>query len=227
MLASGSVARALRCAPQLRRRCTGRALATGSLPGEALGPNVPGGASKLGDIAKVPLLLKESPVKVREIWLERFRENPVTVAGAVSDQDYRPFQANAEACPMFVVPLPRGEGFLNMVWQVQDQRVLFKTLDGFQQGSPVIDLGVSFFTELIVSHQLVLIHGEIKSNLLSKEEASRMVRFLREAYADPTLFGWVKRFNQSPREFDWQDFMSQARPVERWQSYLPSAAVSP
>eukprot|EP00439_Symbiodinium_sp_Y106_P022806 s3970_g2.t2 len=208
-----------------KERCTGRALATGSLPGEALGPNVPGGASKLGDIAKVPLLLKESPVKVREIWLERFRENPVTVAGAVSDQDYRPFQANAEACPMFVVPLPRGEGFLNMVWQVQDQRVLFKTLDGFQQGSPVIDLGVSFFTELIVSHQLVLIHGEIKSNLLSKEEASRMVRFLREAYADPTLFGWVKRFNQSPREFDWQDFMSQARPVERWQSYLPSAAA--
>ena len=51
---------------------------------------------------------------------------------------------------MFVVPLPRGEGFLNMVWQateistaqdafvslavkVQDQRVLFKTLDGFQR----------------------------------------------------------------------------------------------
>ena len=29
------------------------------------------GAGKLSDIAKVPLLMKESPVKVREIWLER------------------------------------------------------------------------------------------------------------------------------------------------------------
>ena len=60
------------------------------------------------------------------------------------------FLCDREACPMFVVPLPRGEGFLNMVWQateistaqdafvslavkVQDQRVLFKTLDGFQR----------------------------------------------------------------------------------------------
>ena len=77
---------------------------------------VPGGAAKLSEIAKVrrscsfwigrsdsticiqvPLLMKESPVRVREIWLERpdsgtdaaigsrcncrFQDNPVAVAG--------------------------------------------------------------------------------------------------------------------------------------------------
>lgn len=32
---------------------------------------MPGAAGKLSEIAKVPLLMKESPVRVREIWLER------------------------------------------------------------------------------------------------------------------------------------------------------------
>ncbi|CAL1141398.1 unnamed protein product [Cladocopium goreaui] len=170
-----------------------RSFSTGSLPGEALAPGMPGGAAKLSDIAKVPLLIKESPVRVREIWLERFQDNPLAVAGALTDQDFRSLKANAEACPMFVVPLPRGEGYANLVWQAQGNRVLFKTLEGFQQNSPVIDLGVNFFTELLMSHQLVLLRGEIKSNLLSKDEAAKMVRFMREAYCDPTLFGWVKR----------------------------------
>eukprot|EP00435_Cladocopium_sp_Y103_P063298 s367_g24.t2 len=164
---------------------------------------------------EVPLLIKESPVRVREIWLERFQDNPLAVAGALTDQDFRSLKANAEACPMFVVPLPRGEGYANLVWQAQGNRVLFKTLEGFQQNSPVIDLGVNFFTEL--SHQLVLLRGEIKSNLLSKDEAAKMVRFMREAYCDPTLFGWVKRFNHSARDFDWQEYMSTARPLE-WDS---------
>ncbi|CAK9000549.1 Hypothetical protein SCF082_LOCUS6541 [Durusdinium trenchii] len=115
---------------------------------------------------------------------------------------------------MFVVPLPRGEGYANLVWQVQGDRILFKTLEGFQQNSPVIDLGVTFFTELLGTHQLVLLRGEIKSNLLSKEEAAKLVRYMREAYCDPALFSWVKRFNHSARDFDWQEFMSQARPLE-------------
>eukprot|EP00434_Breviolum_minutum_P043861 symbB.v1.2.039118.t1/scaffold6358.1/size18786/3 len=119
---------------------------------------------------------------------------------------------------MFVVPLPRGEGYANLVWQAQGARVLFKTLEGFQQNSPVIDLGVNFFTELLMSHQLVLLRGEIKSNLLSKDEAAKLVRFMREAYCDPTLFGWVKRFNHSARDFDWQEYMREGRPLERWQS---------
>ena len=33
---------------------------------------------------------------------------------------------------MFVMPLPRGEGYANLVWQAQEERVLFKTLEGFQ-----------------------------------------------------------------------------------------------
>eukprot|EP00438_Fugacium_kawagutii_P034259 Skav225952 [mRNA] locus=scaffold1500:673551:675329:- [translate_table: standard] len=147
---------------------------------------------------------------------------------------------------MFVVPLPRGEGYANLVGrgspkigklamsngsrEAQGNRVLFKTLEAFQrpagteilrQNSPVIDLGVNFFTELLMpSHQLVLLRGEIKSNLLSKEsnggkdEAAKLVRFMREAYCDPSLFAWVKRFNHSARDFDWQEYMSEARPLE-------------
>ena len=38
-----------------------------------------------------------------------------------------------------------------------------------RQNSPVIDLGLNFYTELLASHQLVLLRAEIKSELLSKD----------------------------------------------------------
>eukprot|EP00933_Yihiella_yeosuensis_P075551 TRINITY_DN8499_c2_g1_i1.p1 TRINITY_DN8499_c2_g1~~TRINITY_DN8499_c2_g1_i1.p1 ORF type:complete len:229 (+),score=30.37 TRINITY_DN8499_c2_g1_i1:105-791(+) len=183
---------------------------------EALAPDVPGGTSKLSDLAKVPLLKQETPVRVREIWLEQYRNSLTTVAGVLSEQQYSELHKNSEACPMFIVPVPRGEGYLNLVWQVQGQNFLYKTLDGFQSNSPLLDLSVTLFTELQASHQLVLLHSKIATNLLTKDEAARIIRYTREAYSDPEFFAWVKRFTHSPREFDYEEFMKEFRPLERW-----------
>ena len=74
------------------------------------------GMQQLSDIAKLPLLQRESPTRVREIWLEKFRESSRVVAGTISDQEYEPLSANMHSCPMFLVPVARGSGYMNYVW---------------------------------------------------------------------------------------------------------------
>ncbi|CAE8602913.1 unnamed protein product [Polarella glacialis] len=203
-------------------------LSLGSLPqkrcaktghvGEGLAPGVPGGRTRLSDVAKVPLFMKETSVRVRELWLEKYRDNGQIVAGALADTDYYKLKANMEACPMFLLPVPKGEGYQNFVWQVQENRILFKTIDGFQQNSPILDLSVTLFTELVGSHQLVLLFGEMQSGVFSKDEAALAIRYLREVYTDPEQFRWVKRFNHEARDFDYGEFTREFRPLERWQA---------
>merc|ERR1711920_783567 len=161
--------------------------------------------------------MKESPVRVREIWLEQFRSKELAVAGTVGQDEYHIIHANATACPMFLMPVPRGEGYLNLVWQFQGNSFLYQTLESFQRGtSGAVDFGFVMFTELLGSHNLALLHGELQSGLLSKAEAARIVRLTREAYMDPARFTWVQRFNNQPREFDYEEFMKEFRPLERW-----------
>merc|ERR1711924_408128 len=56
-----------------------RTFSTGSVR-EALPADVAGGLSKLSDIAKVQLLMGQTSSRVREIWLEQFREKERVVA---------------------------------------------------------------------------------------------------------------------------------------------------
>jgi len=117
---------------------------------------------------------------------------------------------------MFLVPVPRGSGYLNLVWQAQRDLFLYQTLESMQHGSGGVDFGVALFPELLPTHGLVLLHGELKTGLLTKAEAESAVRYMREAYADPVRFAWVKKFNLRPREFDYNEFLAEFRPLERW-----------
>merc|ERR1712060_572150 len=135
------------------------------------------------------------------------------IAGALADEEYRNIVANASACPMFLIPVPRGEGYINLIWQAQGNVFIYKTLESFQNGSSDVDLGVTLFDELMDSHQIALLHAEIQTRLLTKEDAARVVRYTRAAYADQSFFAWVKKFNQSPRDFDYEQFMSECKPL--------------
>jgi len=175
-----------------------------------------GGPRSLHEIAKVPLLVRESPTEVRNIWLQRYSENPRVVAGVLTDSEYNMLKVNSAACPMFIMPVPRGSGYFNLVWQAQGDRFTYASLENYQSGSGTLDIGVGLFPELVASHKIVLLHAEMHTGLLTKAEVANVVRCTREAYADPVHFEWVKRFNHRPREFDYQKFVSEFRPLERW-----------
>lgn len=187
--------------------------------GEAAAPGLAGGAKRLSDLAKVPLLTQETSVRVREIWLERYQENEFAVAGVMAQEEYHQIYNNAKSCPLFLVPVPRGEGYMNLVWQFQNGAFVYQTVESFQQGiTGQVDFGFALFAELLNSHQLALLHGTLQSQLLTKAEAGNIVRYTREAYMDPARFEWIRRFNQEPREFDYEEFLNKFKPLERWEA---------
>eukprot|EP00747_Dinoflagellata_sp_TGD_P213650 gnl/TRDRNA2_/TRDRNA2_86576_c0_seq2.p1 gnl/TRDRNA2_/TRDRNA2_86576_c0~~gnl/TRDRNA2_/TRDRNA2_86576_c0_seq2.p1 ORF type:complete len:239 (+),score=41.80 gnl/TRDRNA2_/TRDRNA2_86576_c0_seq2:53-718(+) len=180
---------------------------------------VTGVPQRLSDIAKVDLLQQEPSARVREIWIEQFHTKERIVAGVMAAEEFAKFKDGSSSCPMFICPVPRGEGYMNFVWQSQGPHgtsLVYKTLEAFQANSEGVDLNVKFFSELLDSHQLTLLHGELRSGVLTKEEASLMVRYTREAYTDPTMLSWVHRFNHSPSEFDYEQFFKDVKPLERW-----------
>mmetsp|Transcript_31949 Transcript_31949/g.74815 ORF Transcript_31949/g.74815 Transcript_31949/m.74815 type:complete len:241 (+) Transcript_31949:55-777(+) len=184
---------------------------------EVAAPGLPG-AQRLSDIAKVPLLAKEAPSKVRDLWLENFQHKEHIVAGVLAQEEYKALKAASKECPMFLVPVPRGSGYVNFVWQAQGNRFAYSTLEGFQQqGASSVDFGVTLYEELLVSHKIVLLYGELFSQALTKPEGAAIIKYTREAYADPARLTWVKRFNHSPREFSYEEFLQEFRPLERWQ----------
>lgn len=223
--AAASAARARGRAPALLRHpaAKGHRVQPGALAcarrkvAEALAPGIPGGAKRLSDIAKVPLLQQESPTKVRQIWLDKFRDDAKRLGGVLGAEEHGGLAPKMAACPMFLLPVPRGSGYMNLVWQAQGNSFLYQTLESAQRGAAgSIELSVVLFTELLESHQLVLLHGELQSALLTKAESEQIVRQTREAYSDPARFAWVERFNLRPREFDYEEFLAQFRPLERW-----------
>lgn len=118
---------------------------------------------------------------------------------------------------MFIVPVPRGEGFMNLVWQFQGDAFIYQTIDAFRQGnSGQVEFGWVMFTELLDSHNLALVRGTLQSGLLTRTEAAKLVRLAREAYMDDATFKWVRKFNLQAREFDYEEYMRKHRPLERW-----------
>lgn len=171
----------------------------------------------LNEVARVPLLNQESPVKIRQLWLEQFAKRQDVVVGTMAKAEYEQFKANAIACPMFLVPVMKsGEqtGYFNLVSQFQDgKHCLLTDVESFRAGnaataSPMMVMTV--YDELVKEKQVALLRGDIINRLdISQDEAMRIMKYLRTFYTNH--FGLVQKFNKSPREFDYNEFLGQAR----------------
>ncbi|CAD7962605.1 unnamed protein product [Amoebophrya sp. A120] len=197
---------------------------------------------KLSDIVKLPLLQRESPQKVREVWLSH--DKPRIINGVLAAPEWRASAANAKAAPLFVVPVypdpavtlhstkhvdgtatttqqssasftpasaaSSTAGYYNLVSEWQDEEIVLTFLDDYQKDArnAVPFMVVNFFTELLSSHNLVLLRADIVNRNLSRKQGALAVKFLREAYARVDRFEWVQKFNLRPREFDYRAFES-------------------
>jgi hypothetical protein len=71
---------------------------------------------------------------------------------------------------------------------------------------------ITVYDELVAEKGIALIRGDIINRLeISRNEAKSILKFLRVFYT--SKFDQVKRFNNQPREFDYNEFMRTARGV--------------
>jgi len=171
---------------------------------------------QLNEVARVPLLKQETPVKIRQLWLEQFKSRNDVVVGSMARAEYEVFKANATACPMFIVPVMKGSdgaSYFNLVSQFQDGKYCLLTdLEAYKSNpnnaSPMMVFTV--YDELIPEKSLALLRGDVINRLdISRDEAKTIMKFLRVFYTN--RFDLVKQFNNDARSFDYNDFMRSYR----------------
>ena len=166
---------------------------------------------QLNEVARVPLLKQESPVKIRQLWLDQFKSRPDVVVGTLAKPDFETLRANATACPMFLIPVMKDgqSSYFNLVSQFQDgKHCLFTSLDAFKAnpGNAAPMFVATIYDELVTEKGIALIRGDIVNRLdITRQEAQTIVKFLRHVYINK--FDLVKRFNHHPRTFDYDEFL--------------------
>jgi ATP synthase F1 complex assembly factor 1 len=164
----------------------------------------------LDQIVKLNLLEKEDIEAVKLIWSKyHFAMNDV-VAHTLTPEQYHTLMTRGRACPMFVLPLFRNIGFVNMVLQFQSGYVLYSSLREYQKigefASPYLTL--SHFTELERSKGVVLMRGEVNTKEIDKGQAKEIIRLMYKFYLDDKLFrDFVEPFNKTPHLFSFQNLM--------------------
>ena len=87
---------------------------------------------RLDDIVKLDLFRPEPAEKIEEIWKQFHASKEFLVSDVWSREDFEQFQASAKQGALFIFPVPRENGHLIVVSQVQDKHVLFTYLEDYK-----------------------------------------------------------------------------------------------
>lgn len=82
---------------------------------------------KLEDIMKVELLADKSPEEIKQIWFEYHKTKDVIVA-TLTTQQYEALTQKGKDHPIFILPLPRSEGYEFILLQFAANTVHFTPL---------------------------------------------------------------------------------------------------
>jgi ATP synthase mitochondrial F1 complex assembly factor 1 len=119
---------------------------------------------------------------------------------------------SSKSSPLFIVPVVREDlTSFNMISQIQDGKFgLMTWLEQYRSNPSTAPpyMAVVFFDDLLASKDTVLFRADIVAGDISKTSATRVIRYLRDFYVDPSKFENVKTFNHNPRNFDFENFKS-------------------
>ena len=127
--------------------------------------------------------------------------------------------------PFFVQPVFRDDGFFMLLSQYQEPtHFLLAYLEDYKMdptgASPLMTFSV--FNDLASTKNLSLIRVDILNKNIDDKEGMKVVRSVLDNYRKEVEFGTVKTFNEKPKAFDVDDYIS--RMNERWKEEPPSVS---
>jgi ATP synthase F1 complex assembly factor 1 len=169
---------------------------------------------QLNEVARLPLLQQESPIKIRQLWLEQFKDRNDVVVGTMALKEFEQFRANAKECPMFLVPVMKTESsFFNLVSQFQDgKHCLLTSVNAYREnpGAASPMMVITIYDELVKEKGIALVRGDLVNQLdLGKQDGEIILKFLREFYLNN--FKLISDFNKNSREFEFNDLLQKFR----------------
>ncbi|XP_073817728.1 ATP synthase mitochondrial F1 complex assembly factor 1 [Musca autumnalis] len=171
---------------------------------------------KLEDIMKIELLADKSADEIKHIWFEYHKTKDVLVATLTVEQ-FESLMKRAKEHPIFLLPLPRSEGFEFIMFQFASNTVHFTPLLAYQvhaENAPEC-LTLVHYTEMR-DKGIILMRGEYDSNVLNGQEAQCLVNELQMFYCkdDPTKLQLLEKFTKKPDEFKHMDLIKEVENIQ-------------
>lgn len=173
----------------------------------------------LDDILKRDLIANEPKDRMKHVWEEYHRTSASAVGFTLNGMDMIRIASRMDECPMCVWPVFKGKSETDhfmLVSQMQDKFVFCTYLEDYKvdpaTASPWICLAM--YDDFCSDKDLALIRSDFTPNL-TKDEADILVRMIMHAYHDQESYDYIKKFNQSPSEFHFENFHKHCLSITR------------
>jgi len=182
------------------------------LPGEAkIKPNAFTKPKLLSDVMKTELLEGKSPNEIEEIWFD-YHKNKDCIVASVPLSNFDTIQLRGEKFPIFLLPLPRDQGYEFIMLQFNGNEVHFTPLISYQthkENSPEC-LTLVYYPDLKDTKGLVLMKGEFNKDVLTPIEAQCLANELQLYYGEENekRTRLLERFTNNPDDFKHMDLIA-------------------
>lgn len=165
----------------------------------------------LNDIMKVELIANKNVEDIKTIWHEYHKTKDV-VCATVPSQVYKIIKRRAEKYPIFLLPLPRKQGFEFILLQFSENEVHFTPLISYQahkENAPEC-LTIVYYVDLQDDKGIVLMRGEFNSDVLNIMEAQCLANELQLYYGeeDEKRTNLLEIFTNHPDSFKHMDLVA-------------------
>jgi len=166
---------------------------------------------KIEDIMKVDLMEGKSAEEIKTIWLEYHRLKD-TIAAVIPSEVFDLMMENAKKYPIFILPIPRSQGYEFMMFQFAANVIHFTPLLCYQvhkENAPEC-LNIVHYTEF-KDKGIVLMRGEYDTKVLTAQEALCLANQFKLYYTDsnPKKLELLDTFTKTPEKFKHMDVIKE------------------
>lgn len=171
---------------------------------------------QLSDILKVELLEDKTAEEIKQIWLE-YHKTKDCVSAILEVGHYDQLMTTAKDHPIFILPIPRNQGYEFILHQFSGNTIHFTPLLCFQvhkENAPEC-LNVTHYTEF-KEKGLILMRGEYDTKVLSPQEAQCLINQLQLYYCvnDSKKLELLETFTKAPDQFKYMDVIAELENVK-------------
>ena len=126
----------------------------------------PPGTSSLDDIVNLELFQQLDSEDIQKMWREYHASKDV-ICAVVPATTYDIIRSRSSECPLFIYPVPRDDGYEFFVSQFRGHQCGFVSLGEYKQRQEYAQpcMIMTFYPELVESKDIVLMRGEVNTDL--------------------------------------------------------------
>ncbi|XP_064549907.1 ATP synthase mitochondrial F1 complex assembly factor 1 [Drosophila montana] len=171
---------------------------------------------KLTDIMKMELIADKNAEEISQIWIEYHKTKDV-LAATLTTAQYETLTGRAKEHPIFLLPLPRSEGFEFILLQFAANTVHFTPLLAYQvhhENAPEC-LTLVHYTEM-QDKGIILMRGEYDTKVLTAQEAQCLANELQMFYymTDENKLKLLETFTKRPDDFKHMDLIKEVENIQ-------------